>query len=324
MTITDTSGRLVAATAAPSSIASHVRRFPFVFYDARLTEVIDDAPELQFWTAMAQPRPGAGDSGAGSGQQLFTLMALAALVSVVALAVVARAMQVRVQVAAMKADFVSTVTHELKTPLSLMRLVADSLVARRYPDPEQISKYGEMLSAEVSRMTHLIDNLLSYARLSSVLEGHVAAPIDVAEFLAGVSEDWRPRLAQLGFAMDVEIDTEPMVLSGDCTALQQALNNLIDNSTKYTRPGAERRIAVRACRRERWIAIEVEDYGNGIHPDDLPLVREKFYRGRGTRASGSGLGLAIVNRVVMNHGGAIRIDSREGGGTAVTISLPEA
>jgi signal transduction histidine kinase len=323
LSIADNDGAVVAATAA-SDDAPLRRRFPLTFFDARLTHVVTDRTPSQLWTAAAGPLVGASDPAAVSGQRLFMLMALAALASVLALAVIAHAMQARAEVAAMKADFVSTVTHELKTPLSLMRLVADSLVAGRYRDPEKVPKYGELLSTEVSRMTHLIDNLLAYARLSSVYDGHLAAPIDVAELLAAVTADWQPRLTQQNFTLDVAIDHEPMAVAGDRTALQQALNNLIDNSSKYAQPDGERRIALRARRAGSAIAIEVEDRGPGIHKDDLPLVREKFFRGRGTRVAGSGLGLAIVSRVVKNHGGSIDIRSREGGGTLVTVSLPAA
>jgi signal transduction histidine kinase len=321
LSIADASDRVIATTVAGAGGGSLTRRFPLAFFDSRLTAMGTSVVTVQTWTASAQPRDGPSDPAATSGQRLFMLMALAALASVAALVIIARAMQARAEVAAMKAEFVSTVTHELKTPLSLMRLVADSLVAGRYRDPEKLPKYGELLSAEVSRMTHLIDNLLSYARLSKVDDRHLAATIDVAELLAAVTADWQPRLAQQGFTLDVAIDNEPMALSGDRTALQQALNNLIDNSTKYSTDD-DRRLALRARRQGASIAIEVEDHGMGIHADDIPLVHEKFFRGRGTRAGGSGLGLAIVNRIVKNHGGSVGIRSRQGQGTTVTIVFP--
>jgi signal transduction histidine kinase len=322
LSIADETGHVVAATAVAANPDAQARRFPFAFFDSRLTDVIAQGQEPQLWTALAQAREDASEPAMANGQRLFTLMALAALASIAALVIIARAMQVRSEVATMKADFVSTVTHELKTPLSLMRLVADSLVAGRFRDRDQIPKYGEMLSTEVSRMTHLIDNLLSYARLSSVYGGHVAAPVDAAELVAAVSSEWRPRLTQLGFVLDVELDNEPMVLSGDRTALLQALNNLVDNAAKYSPPEGERRIWLRARRGQRGIAIEVEDRGSGIDADDLSLVREKFVRGRNARVAGSGLGLAIVNRVVSNHGGTIAITSPAAGGTTVTVFLP--
>lgn len=308
-------------TTPAAAAGSHVRRVPLAFYDSRLTDTTN-APAAQRWTASASPLSRPTDPAAVTGQRLFMLMALAALASVVALIVIAYAMQVRAEVAAMKADFVSTVTHELKTPLSLMRLVADALVAGRYRDPERLPKYGELLSAEVGRMTHLIDNLLSYARLSHVYEGHLAGPVDVGELLAAVTSDWQPRLAQQSISLDVSIDHEPMSLIGDAAALQHALNNLIDNAAKYSTSHDAVQIGLRGWRRERSIAIEVADRGMGIRADDLSKVREKFYRGAGTRVPGSGLGLAIVDRVVKNHGGSLDIRQREGGGTVVTILLP--
>ena len=307
------------APATPTG--AHVRRIPLAFYDPRLTDVAN-APAAQRWTASASPLISPTDPAAVSGQRLFMLMALAALASVVALIVIAYAMQVRAEVAAMKADFVSTVTHELKTPLSVMRLVGDALVSGRYRDPETVPKYGELLSAEVGRLTHLIDNLLSYARLSNVYDGHLAGPVDVGELLAAVTSDWQPRLAQQSMSLDVSIDHEPMSLVGDAAALQQALNNLIDNAAKYSPPHRAALIGLRGWRNGQSIAIEVADRGVGIGADDLPKVREKFYRGAGTRVPGSGLGLAIVDRVVKNHGGSLDIRHRDGGGTIVTIVLP--
>lgn len=321
LSIADATGHVVATTAAVSDGRTHARRFPLAFFDERLTAVIPDT-QGEMWTAAARPREGASDPAAVSGQRLFMLMALAALASVAALMVLARALQVRDSVAAMKAEFVSTVTHELKTPLSLMRLVADSLVAGRYRDPEKIPKYGELLSAEVRRMTHLVDNILSYARLSSVYNDHVAAPIDLVELLAAMTADWQPRLTQQGFTMGVEVGTEPLLLSGDRTALMQALNNLIDNAVKYSSQTDARTITVRARRDGQSIQLRVEDCGTGIHPDDLPRVRERFIRGRDTRTGGSGLGLAIVSRVVNNHRGTLEIRSALGRGTTVIVSLP--
>ena len=324
LSITSDAGTVVAETADSPPTQSSTRRFPLTFFDSRLTESAPTATPIPLWTASAYPLLGPSDPAAVSGQRLFMLMALAALASVVALAVLARAMQVRAEVAAMKADFVSTVTHELKTPLSLMRLVADSLVSGRYRDPEKLPKYGELLSAEVGRMTHLIDNLLSYARLSNVYDGHLSGPIDVAELVAAVAADWTPRLIQQSITLDVTIDQEPMMIAGDPTALQHALNNLIDNSVKYSPASGDRWIGLRASRTANAVVIEVEDRGSGIDDTDLPRVREKFYRGRNRQIPGSGLGLAIVDRVAKGHNGSMDIRRRDGGGTVVTILLPWA
>jgi signal transduction histidine kinase len=103
--------------------------------------------------------------------------------------------------------------------------------------------------------------------------------------------------------------------------LEQALNNLIDNAAKYSSLAGDRRIVLRAQRISDGIAIEIEDNGPGIHQDDLPLVTEKFYRGRSATGPGSGLGLAIVSRVVKNHGGALDIRS-SAAGAVVRLVLP--
>jgi signal transduction histidine kinase len=216
------------------------------------------------------------------------------------------------------------VTHELKTPLSLMRLVADTLVTGRYKGPEKIPEYGALLSTEVSRMTHLIDNLLSFARLSRVDNFYAPGPLDLAELLEEAAGNARARLAQLDFALTIDAGADPIAVHGDRTALLLVLDNLLDNAIKYSSGAATRAIALRGRREDAVVVIDVEDHGSGIHQDDLPNVTEKFFRGRQARGGGSGLGLAIVNQIVLDHGGRIEIASALGRGTTVRVILPAA
>jgi signal transduction histidine kinase len=324
--ILDTRGAVVAgpslsAAAAPSPF---VQPFPVRFFDRNLTQAATAVRGPEQWSAQVTPPEAGADLGVLSGQRMFALMALAALAALVSVFVIARGLVVTSELIAMKSEFVSTVTHELKTPLSLMRLVADTLVTGRYKGAEKIPEYGALLSTEVSRMTHLIDNLLSFARLSRVDNFYTPAPLDVAELLEEASGNARSRLAQLDFTLTIDAGAEPIAVHADRTALLLVLDNLLDNAIKYSSGSASRTIAVRGHQDGAVVVIEVEDHGSGIHADDLPNVTEKFFRGRQARGGGSGLGLAIVNQIVLDHGGRVEVASTLGRGTTVRVILPAA
>ena len=317
LTITRASGQ-APAPAGPS----HAHRFPLRFFDRNLTQELPDERPPDLWTAQVVPVGRDLDPGVLSGQRMFALMGLAALASIISVFVIARGLTVKSELIAMKSEFVSTVTHELKTPLSLMHLVADTLVTGRYRDPAQVQEYGALLSAEVARMTHLIDNLLSFARLSRVDHFYTPAVLDLGELLEEAAANFRSRLDQLGFTLAVEVGAEPVTLKGDRTALLLVLDNLLDNAIRYS--GDARAIALRGRPEDGLVVIEVEDHGVGIHPDDLPHVTDKFFRGRQAPGGGSGLGLAIVQQIVADHAGRIAIRSTPGTGTTVSLRLPAA
>lgn len=326
LSITSRLGDVVTSTSpdAPPGPTPHAQPFSIRFFDRNLTQWLPGTPEAEQWTAQVTPAANGADPGVLTGQRMFALMGLAALASLVSVVVIGRGLVVQSELIAMKSEFVSTVTHELKTPLSLMSLVADSLVTGRYQGPEKIPEYGGLLAAEVARMTHLIDNLLSFARLNRVDNFYTPAPLDLGELLEEASANFRSRLAQLGFTLTIEIGAEAIALHGDRTALLLVLDNLLDNAIKYSSEASTRTIILRGRREGGVVIIEVEDVGSGIHEADLPNVLEKFYRGRGARGGGSGLGLAIVNQIVLDHGGRVAVTSTLGRGTTVSLILPPA
>lgn len=309
--------------AAGAASGRQAQRFALRFFDRNLTQLLPAETPAEQWMAVVTP-PSPGQSGLLSSRRMFALMGLAALAALVSVVVIARGLVVTSQLIAMKSEFVSTVTHELKTPLSLMHLVADTLVKGRYRGPEKVTEYGALLSAEVSRMTHLIDNLLSFARLTRVDNFYSPGPLDVAELLEEAAGNARSRLAQLDFTLALDAGTDPIALHADRTALLLVLDNLLDNAIKYSAGAATRAIALRGRRDDAVVVIEVEDHGSGIHHDDLPNVTEKFFRGRQARGGGSGLGLAIANQIVLDHGGRLEIASTLGSGTTVRVILPAA
>jgi two-component system sensor histidine kinase VicK len=220
----------------------------------------------------------------------------------------------------MKSDFVSAVTHELKTPLSIIRLVGDTLSQGRYSSAGTVQEYARLLSQESARLTRSIDNLLLYAKYSD--GPHQTAsllPTDVGDLVDAALEQFRHALAQQQFQLTVDVPhTLPRVLA-DRQALIQVLENLIDNAIKYSSDIRSLTIVGRSLT-ER-VEVTFEDRGVGIDPEDLPHVFERFYRGRNTSVGGSGLGLAIARRILTYHGGSISARNSAHGGTVVSVSL---
>lgn len=248
------------------------------------------------------------------------MLAAAALASVVGMFLTARAVRARADLAAMQSDFVCTVTHELKTPLAFIRLLGETLGHRRYTSLETIADYARLLSQEAWRLTRLIDNILTFARVTNSGHRQQFEAIEVAEIVEDVLNHFRPQLAAKAFDVTVDMPADLPRACGDRAMLCQALDNLVDNAIKYS---ADRRVLQIGARMagERMV-LEVTDCGRGIATEEIPRVFDKFYRGRSGSTGGSGLGLSIVKRIMEEHHGDVELLSVPGEGTTVRLLLP--
>jgi two-component system phosphate regulon sensor histidine kinase PhoR len=224
-----------------------------------------------------------------------------------------------VTLTAMRSDFVSSVTHELKTPLANIRAMADTL-ARRPITTDTIRDYAELLMQEAKRLGRLVDNLLAYARVTDVTEVYSFEPVALAELVDDVLQNFRHPLAERAFQVTVDMPLDLPLVRADRTAMMLVLDNLVDNAIRYS--AGERYLRISAGRDGANVRIEVQDRGVGISPEELPNVRRKFVRGRLARTDGSGLGLAIVSRIVADHKGTFVLESTVGSGTTARICLP--
>jgi len=250
----------------------------------------------------------------------YILLAVTAVACAVGLLATARAIRASAEFAAMHSDFTSTVTHELKTPLTSIRLLGETLSNDRYHSTETIRDYARMLSQEAWRLTRLINNLLTYARMPSSQPTILLERLDVIELVDETLEHFRPQLIDQQFEVAVDVPSDLPHIAGDRVMLLQALENLVDNAIKYS---VERRtLNIRSWARGDRLFIEVADRGTGIAQDEVPRVFEKFYRGRTARSGGSGLGLAIVKRVMDDLHGNVEVTSVVREGTAVRLILP--
>jgi signal transduction histidine kinase len=300
-----------------------VREFPLLFVDPSVSMVaLGSTPPVRTWTIRTSHAPGSPLLSAAQGADEALLAAgAAALTLAIGLMLAIRAVRAGVRLTAMRSDFVSSVTHELKTPLANIRAMADTL-ARRPIGSDTIRDYAELLMQEARRLTRLVDNLLAYSRVTDVTEIYSFEPVALTELIDDVLQNFRHPLAEREFQVDVEIPVDLPLVRADRTAMMLALDNLVDNAIRYSPDRRALRLSVR--RNGQHVVIEIQDQGVGISPDELQIVRRKFARGRLARADGSGLGLAIVSRIVADHNGSLVLESERGVGTTAKVYLPIA
>jgi len=219
-------------------------------------------------------------------------------------------------------DFVANVSHELKTPLTVIGGFAETLADHQLPEAQR-RQFIEAIRANAQRMQRLVDDLLDLSRIESGgWQPHVAAVnlhALVGEAAAGISEPASRR----GVAVLTEVADDAATVHADATAVRQVLANLAENALRYTATGT---ITIFARRDGTRIAVGVADTGAGIEATHLPRIFERFYRadpGRARAAGGTGLGLAIVKHLVEAHGGRVVASSEPGAGTTVTAWFPD-
>lgn len=335
ISVLDERGAVVANSGAPSTVSPVRRRtFPLLFIEpalisslalsergsSRVEGLPQDRPVIREWITEVRPAAEAVSAAAALGTQMLLLASLAGAASLVAVLMTVRAVRVSSELATMKSEFVSAVTHELKTPLALIKLVGETLERGRYTSSDTIRDYATILSQEERRLSHLIENLLTYSRLSELQPMLADEAVDLSELVEDVLEPFRPRLHELGFRLGVDLDPELPHVTGDRTALAQVFSNLIDNAIKYSPEHKSLDIEARVDGAR--VRVTISDSGAGIPEEEIPKVFEKFYRGRHAREFGSGLGLAIVRRIVQQHHGTLEVRSVVGTGTTVAVLLP--
>ncbi len=300
-----------------------VRKFPLLFVDPSVSMVaLGTNAGTRSWTIRTSPSTDSAlvDAAQGADETLLAAGA-AALTLALGLMLAIRAVRAGVALTAMRSEFVSSVTHELKTPLANIRAMADTL-ARRPIASETIRDYAELLMQETKRLTRLVDNLLAYARVTDVTEVYSFEPVALAELIDDVLQNFRHPLSEREFTVEVDIPVDLPLVRADRTAMMLALDNLVDNAIRYS--VQERFLRISARRDGENVLIDIQDRGSGIAAEELSSVRRKFVRGRLAGAGGSGLGLAIVSRIVADHKGTFVLESESGSGTTATVGLPVA
>jgi len=247
---------------------------------------------------------------------IIVLMAIGVFVTM-------RAASHELEVARLKAEFVSNVSHELKTPLALIRLFGETLETGIVVDESKRQEFYSIIRKESERLTHLINNVLDFSKMDEGTKEYVLEDVDIVAIVRSTLEAYKFHLRDLGFEFVTALPAEPIVTLVDKDAISQALLNLLANASKYS---AERKyIRVEVSRNASSVLISVEDRGVGIAREDLPKIFDKFYRvrtGVSRNACGTGLGLTLIKHIAEAHHGTVEVQSELGKGTIFTMKLP--
>lgn len=223
----------------------------------------------------------------------------------------------------MRTQFVSNASHELKTPLSSVKILVQSLLSQRPFDPDMTREFLGDVDSEVDRMTALVGDLLVLVRMDEE-SGKQFEPVDFSMIVDDAAASLEPMARQKGVGLEIGVEAG-LTVNGEGAALHQMVVNLVDNAVKYTPAGGT--VSVQLARRSREIMLRVKDTGIGIADKDIPYIFDRFYRvdkARGRQTGGTGLGLSIVKGIVARHGGVIDVISRAGQGTEMIVVLPGA
>jgi signal transduction histidine kinase len=225
-----------------------------------------------------------------------------------------------------KTDFVSNVSHELKTPLTSIRMFSELLTEGRVSDPDRRQSYLQIISAESSRLTRLINNVLDFSRMERGEKKYDLRRLDIVALVRETAENYRPHLEAGGFKFECELPKTPIEVNADRDALAQVVVNLVSNAEKYSGPRKE--ISIRITVREEAlpaVELQVLDCGLGVPPGCENKIFEQFYRAHDSLSSGiqgSGLGLTLARQIARAHGGEVSYQPREGGGSCFALRLP--
>jgi two-component system phosphate regulon sensor histidine kinase PhoR len=221
----------------------------------------------------------------------------------------------------LKSEFVANVSHELKTPLALVRMFGELLQTGRADTPEKQSQYLSIIVNESDRLNALIENVLDFAKVEKGQAAYEFAPARLAEPVGRAVEACRVRAEREGVALELSLEDVPELLL-DERAIEIAVINLVDNALKYAPEGKRVGVLVRAA--SGGAEVCVVDQGPGIAPEDRKRIFDRFVRGKaasGKQVRGSGIGLSLVKHIAEAHGGSIRVEDGSPFGSIFTLSL---
>ncbi|MBW7991452.1 MAG: hypothetical protein FVQ84_15770 [Planctomycetes bacterium] len=227
------------------------------------------------------------------------------------------------KMAEMRSQFIASVSHELKTPLTAIRIFAESLLLGRPEDPQAKSEYLDTIVNESHRLTRLLNNVLDFSKIEKGNRTYRKEPACLSEIVRAAVQAIQYPFKQQGFHLSVHVEDNLPHIQVDRDAIEQAIQNLLSNAMKYS--GESRQIDLRVHKRDGQAVIEVTDQGIGIETAQQKHIFEKFYRvpsEENKRIGGTGLGLALVFHIVQAHGGCIEVESIIGKGSTFSIHLP--
>ncbi len=220
-------------------------------------------------------------------------------------------------------EFVANVSHELRTPLASVKASVETLQGAAANDPAATAEFLEHVNTEVDQMSSLVQELLDLATLEAGKAQLAPAPTDMTPLINSAADRVRPRASRQGISIEVDVPASLPVVLADRPAVDRVMQNLLDNALKFTPPDGHIDVTARAS--EEAVEVSVADTGEGILPEHLPHVFERFYKTDPSRSTvGTGLGLALVKHTVQALGGTIEARSQPGEGSVFLFTLPKA
>jgi signal transduction histidine kinase len=318
--ILDEDGREVFASGRPLPQLSGSATFRLQFFPEGIRGRMAPAPPSPVWSVLVGP---SGDPPLTffPATQAYWLAGVSIALIVLALGFAVQGHRRSKQLARMQSDFIAHMSHQLKTPLSLLSAVLETIRLERVKSPQKLARYYEILWEQTDRLSSLVERILEFSRVKRRGTSYEFERLDLADLVRETVEAFRRSLEPDGFDFEVIASGAPIVWA-DPAALEQALVNLLDNAVKYA--GETRTIRVDVSAGPAAATIAVIDRGIGIPADERPHIFDRFYRGSGARMNrrGFGLGLAICAELVAAHGGRVLVESEPGRGSTFTIKLP--
>lgn len=219
----------------------------------------------------------------------------------------------------MKNDFIASISHELRTPLTSIMGWIITINSGDIDSKEELKEGLDIIERESKRLAELVDELLDFSKFDAGIITLRKSVVNLGELLKYIKRQMEPRAERKGITMTIDVDEHLPLIEADENRLKQVFINIIDNSFKFTQKGGY--IDIIGRKNENGVLIRIEDSGCGIPEEDLPRVKQRFFKGSNV-VSGSGLGLATCDEIVRLHNGKIDIESTVGKGTRVDVILP--
>ena len=257
-------------------------------------------------------------------QQLFVIgFIFVIVVMAIGLVLTIRSLTMDYKFSQLKSDFVSTVSHEFKSPLTSIRMMSERLASKKVKKEERRIEYYKSMLAQSERLSHLVENILDFSRMDRGKKTYNFELWDLTKPAKEVIDYLTLRHGDEGFDITLSSALESPEAMVDYQGVYQVLYNLIENAIKYS--GESRKVDVRITKSRNYIRISIRDFGIGISKKDRKRIFGQFYRVSGAGASGisgSGIGLSIVNEIIKAHNGRIELESEVGKGSVFTVYIP--